>query len=217
MAFKKVLPVEIWSILRRWTDGQHTSAIALACGCDRKTVRAYVEMARNLGINREDIAPERKGEVLPLLQKEASARLQAKATSRMLLEPHVEEILALLNDPDNPLKPKTAYEVIVQRHELQGKASYSTFKRLARARGLTPEGKRDTCRVASPQDTEKRKGMFRLHGSSSGNFSLCTPRPPSASSITWHATGSSTSTAHGRTERQESPRTRFLCNMSGRS
>ena len=149
MAFKKVLPVEIWNLLRRWNDGQRPSAIAVACGCDRKTVKAYIEMARNLGITKEEITPERKEEILPRLQ-EASTRLHAKATSRLLLEPHVEEILALINDPDNPLKPKTAYEVIVQRHELRGKVSYSTFKRLARARGLTPEGKRDTCRIEMP-------------------------------------------------------------------
>ena len=153
MAFKKVQPVEIWNILRRWTDGQRPSAIALACGCDRKTVRAYIEMARNLGITREEITPERKEELLPRLQ-EASTRLHAKATSRLLLEPHVEEILALINDPENPLKPKTAYEVIVLRYELQGKVSYSTFKRLARSRQLVPEGKRDTCRIEMPPGSQ---------------------------------------------------------------
>ncbi len=149
MSFKRVQTVEIWSILRRWSDKQSISAIAVACGCDRKTVRSYIEMARRMGIAKEELVPERKEELLPLLQ-EASVRLHCRASSKLLLEGHVDEILALINDRENPLKPKTAFEVIVFRYELQGKVSYSTFKRLARARALVRDGKRVTCRIETP-------------------------------------------------------------------
>jgi len=48
MAFKRVQTVEIWSILRRWSDNQSISTIAASVDWDRKTVRAYIEMAREV-------------------------------------------------------------------------------------------------------------------------------------------------------------------------
>jgi len=147
MAFKEVPIVTIWESLRRWADHQPLTAIAASVGCDRKTVRSYIELARTMGLNREDFVPERKEELLPRLQEAVSRRIHAKATSQILLEPHVEEILALINDHENPLKPKTAFHVIARRYELIGKVSYSSFKRLARTRQLSVKARRSTCRI----------------------------------------------------------------------
>ena len=164
MAFKRVQTVEIWSILRRWSDNQSISTIAASVDCDRKTVRAYIEMARRLGITKEEIVPERKEEMLPRLQ-EAAERMHCKATSRLLLEPFVDEILSLINNHENPLKPKTAFEVILIRYDLRGKVSYSSFKRLARARQLVPDRKRTTCRIETPpaQQIQLDYGKMGLH------------------------------------------------------
>jgi len=147
MAYKEVQTVTIWEILRRWADQQPLTTIAASVGCDRKTVRSYIELARTMGLNREDFVPERKEELLPRLQEAASRRVHAKATGQMFLEPHVEEILALINDHETPLKPKTAFQVIARRYELIGKVSYSSFKRLARARQLSVKARRSTCRI----------------------------------------------------------------------
>jgi transposase len=147
MAFKQVLTVTIWELLRRWAEGQPLTAIATSLGCDRKTVRGYIALARTLGLNREDIIPERKEELLPRLQEAAARRVHAKATGQMLLEGHLEEILRLINDDENPLKPKTAFQVIARRYELLGKVSYSSFKRLARARQISMKPRRTTCRI----------------------------------------------------------------------
>ena len=147
MAYKEVQTVTIWEILRRWADMQPLTAIAAAVGCDRKTIRGYIDLARTLGLNREDFLPERKEEILPRLQEAASRRVHAKATGQMLLEPHIDEILALIGDTEHPLKPKTAFQVIARRYELVGKVSYSSFKRLARARGLSVKARRTTCRI----------------------------------------------------------------------
>jgi transposase len=164
MAFKRVQTVEIWSILRRWSDKQSISTIAASVDCDRKTVRAYIEMARRIGITKEEILPERKEELLPRLQ-EAAERMHCKATSRLLLEPFVDEILSLINNRENPLKPKTAFEVILIRYDLRGKVSYSSFKRLARARQLVPDRKRATCRIETPpaQQIQLDYGKMGLH------------------------------------------------------
>jgi transposase len=147
MAFKQVPTVIIWETLRRWAEGQPLLTIAASVGCDRKTVRSYVELARTLGLDRADFVPERKEEILPRLQEAATRRVHAKATGQMLLEGHLEEILRLINDDDNPLKPKTAFQVIARRYELMGKVSYSSFKRLARARQISVKPRRTTCRI----------------------------------------------------------------------
>jgi transposase len=147
MAYKEVQTVTTWEILRRWADHQPLTAIAASVGCDRKTIRSYIELARTIGLNREDFLPERKEEILPRLQEAASRRVHAKATGQMLLEPHVAEILTLINDGEHPLKPKTAFQVISRRYELTGKVSYSSFKRLARGRGLSVKARRSTCRI----------------------------------------------------------------------
>lgn len=147
MAFKKVLPVTIWEVLRRWADQQPLTSIAQAVGCDRKTVRNHIALARTMGLAPEDIVPERKEELLPRLNEAAARRIHAKATGQMLLEPHVDEINRLIDDKEHPLKPKTAFFVIARRYELVGKVSYSSFKRLARARNLSGKSTRSTCRI----------------------------------------------------------------------
>ena len=53
----------------------------------------------------------------------------------------------LINDPTNSLKPKTAFEVISYRHDLQGKVSYSSFKRFIRKNKLKIINDRTTCRL----------------------------------------------------------------------
>jgi transposase len=147
MAFKEVQTVTIWEILYRWADHQSITSIANGVGCDRKTVRSYIELARTIGLDREHITASRKDELLPRLHEAAHQRVHAKATGQTLLEAHVEEILALINDPQHPLKPKTAFQVILRRYELVGKVSYSSFKRLARARQLSVKARRSTCRL----------------------------------------------------------------------
>lgn len=147
MAFKQVPTVTIWEILRRWSDHQPITTIAASVPCDRKTVHRYVELARNLGLNREDFTPERKEELLPHLE-EAAKKAHEKASSQLLLEPHQEELLGLINAKQNPLKLKTAFGVILRHHELQGKVSYTTFKRWVRACNIVPQKKREaTCRI----------------------------------------------------------------------
>jgi hypothetical protein len=43
-----------------------------------------------------------------------------------------EQIRSYLNDPQAPLKPKSVYQVLVQKHDLG--ASYSTFKRFSNSK-----------------------------------------------------------------------------------
>lgn len=148
MAYKKVLAVQYWEILRRWADKQPNTTIAAQVGCDRKTVQTYIALARQeLKLAASDITPERKDELLPRLQ-EVLDRAHARATSQLLLESHSQELLDLVNNPANPLKMKTAFGVIARRYDLVGKVSYSSFKRFAAAHNLAPtKRQRPTCRI----------------------------------------------------------------------
>jgi hypothetical protein len=140
--------MEIWEILRRWHDGQRNCTIAAGVGCDRKTIRTYLQLACSLGLTRETVL-ERKEEMLPKIQT-AIEQLHSKATKQALLGSHIDEILSLVSNTSNPLKPKTAFEVICERHNLTGKVSYSSFKRLARARKISSQPERTTCRIELP-------------------------------------------------------------------
>jgi transposase len=67
-------------------------------------------------------------------------------------EDHREVIIELITRKGDPLKPKTAYEVICHQHGVT--ASYSSFKRFIRR--LEPElsGHRTTCRIEVDPGTE---------------------------------------------------------------
>jgi transposase len=160
MAFKRVKLMEIWEILRRWHDGQSISAIAKSIGCDRKTVRSYIRLACKQGLTRQTVL-ERKDQILPLIQA-AIERLHSKADKQALLASYLDEILSLVNNTDNPLKPKTAFEVICQRHDLTGKVSYSSFKRLARARQISAQAERSTCRIELPPGQQLQVDYGRM-------------------------------------------------------
>jgi transposase len=87
--------------------------------------------------------------------------LQAAETSvgrsphaQSLLLPHLDEIVALVKDPDLTLKPKSAFLVICERHNLSGKVSYTSFKRFVRTQkpALVPDY--STCRLEVPPGSE---------------------------------------------------------------
>jgi hypothetical protein len=158
----------IWEILRRWHDGQPIKPISSAVSCDRKTVRSYIALARAEGLTQENVL-ERKDEFLPRLQA-GIERLHCKATKQDLLRAHIPEILDLINSPENPLKPKTAFEVVCSRHDLTGGVSYSSFKRLAKREQISRDRDRTTCGIELPpaqqlQIDYRRMGLVTEPGS----------------------------------------------------
>jgi len=121
--------MDIYEIIRRWHQGHTISGIASALSLDRKTVRKYVQAAQDAGIHRnEPLGDEDK--VLKTLQPLVPSRARRKPAAGQLA-PYREEIMALLEDPADPLTLKSAWQVLCHRHpELT--ASYSSLKRLVR-------------------------------------------------------------------------------------
>lgn len=145
MAYKRITLMDIYEIIRRWHDQQSISHIAMALNNDRKTIRKYVAIAKDLGLTL-DLPLPAKQTVLDLLHQAISQNNRPK-TAQQILEPFLPEITALVNDKSNPLKPKIAFEVICQKHDLTGKVSYSSFKNLVRHHQIIIHPEKFTCRI----------------------------------------------------------------------
>jgi transposase len=145
--------MDIYEIIRRWRSGQTISHIADALGYDRKTVRNYINNALLNGISKDKDLPSRQ-ELLPLL-KSIEKHKKHKQPIRSVLSGFKDEIIELVNNPDNPLKAKSAFEVICRKHNLEEKISYSSFKRYFKAecaKQTTKYRAKDqlTCRIETP-------------------------------------------------------------------
>src|SRR5574342_120244 len=125
MAYNHLETMDIYNLVLRWHAGYTISQISRTQKLDRKTIRGYIKLAEKIGLSRNLPLPE-KSELLKLFQTFLPTNQRA-APVRNLLAPHKDEIVGLINDKTHPLKPKTAYAVICERHEL--KVSYGTFKR----------------------------------------------------------------------------------------
>jgi transposase len=152
VGYHEIRRMDIWEVIRRWHDRHSISQISQALGYDRKTIRSYVRLALSIGLSHEEPLPARET-ILDRL-KAPGRGLGRIARAQALLEPHLVEIIELINDPDISLKPKTAFEVVARRHDLIGKVSYPTFKRFARANKFVLQSDRTTCRIEVPPGSE---------------------------------------------------------------
>jgi response regulator of citrate/malate metabolism len=50
MSYRELTMIDVKELLRRWSAGQSNRKIARESGADRATVRRYVEIARELGL-----------------------------------------------------------------------------------------------------------------------------------------------------------------------
>jgi Bacterial protein of unknown function (DUF937) len=125
--------MDIADIVARWHAGHSITRISKALGVDRKTVRSYIHEAKEAGLSLDEPLPARQAlltvlyPLVPHLDRPKPAGTQ--------FEDHREEIIEFITRKIDPLKPKTAYEVVCHRHGVT--ASYSSFKRFVRR--LAPE------------------------------------------------------------------------------
>ena len=150
--------MDIYEIIQRWHRGHGIRPISRALEIDRKTVRRYVELVERAGLSREQPLPE-KNTLLPMLAGFIPNN-ERPQPARNVFEPYRDEISALINDPSDPLKPKTAFEVICVRHTVV--ASYSTFKRFIRDARIAQPQKSSTCRFETPPGDELQLDYGRM-------------------------------------------------------
>lgn len=152
MAYREISIMEMWEVICRWHAGAGIREIVRNLGCDRKTVQRFTRLATSHGITRESPLPP-KEEVLRLL-KSAKTSHGRSAQKQLLLEPYLDEIIGLVNHPEHALKSKTAFLVLLQRHDLTDKISYTSFKRFARTHQFSIKSERSTCRIEMPPGSE---------------------------------------------------------------
>ncbi len=145
MGNKRITIMDIWEIICRWHDNQSISYIANTLSYDRKTVRKYLKIARKHGIKRDHPLPA-KEPVYDSMQ-DSITETQRTTKTQEVLEPFLPMLSALINDKDNPLKPKIAYQVICEKHNLGDKTSYSSFKRFVKNHQIVISPHKATCRI----------------------------------------------------------------------
>jgi transposase len=146
MAFKEITIMDIWDIIRRCRDGQSIRSIGRTLGYDRKTVRKYIIFLRDKGISLDSQTPLSKEELAPLLQEVTVRFNERSADKQGLFAPYLEELKDLIGE--KRLKPKSAFVVLCQLHDLTDKVSYTSFKRFVRRHqlALSPDAA-TTCRI----------------------------------------------------------------------
>jgi transposase len=159
MAFKRILAMDIWEIVRRYKAGQTIRNISEALGYDRKTVRKYIRHLQEKGISLRDDTPIEKEEVAVLL-RQVAAETERPADKQALFEPYLEELKELIGEPSG-MKPKTAFKVLCGRHNLTGKVSYTSFKRFVRSNELVLNVKEITCRIETDPGDAMQVDYFK--------------------------------------------------------
>jgi transposase len=143
MGFKRITMLDIFEILRRWHNKQSISHISRMLDYDRKTVRKIIDTAKAKGITHDEPLPSKQC-VSELLQDVVTAN-NRPALAQQILSSYLDEVTNLINDKHNPLKPKMAFEVICERHDLT--ISYSSYKRFVRTYQIPLSPHTSTCRI----------------------------------------------------------------------
>ena len=156
---------QIWTRLKR---RESQRAIARALGFDRKTIKVYAEGIQKLALAAEMGYDEALAPLDVLLVKNARQK-----PAMTVLDDLEEEIRVLLVGDrakfKEPMKAKTAWIVIRERHNLSGKTSYESFKRLVRERRLVSGQPKATVRIeveagAETQIDYAKMGVWAIGG-----------------------------------------------------
>ena len=150
MAFKRITEMDLYDIITRWHSGYNISQLSELSGLDRKTVRQYVRLAEQNGLSKAQPLPERE-ELLKLFASVLPKRDFAQP-ARGTFASFKEEIVSLVTAAVDPLKPKTAYEILCERHGIT--ASYSSFKRFIQSCSELKAPKKNTCALETEPGDE---------------------------------------------------------------
>jgi len=162
MAYHAISIMDIWDIIRRWHERHSIRQIAQATGYDRKTIRNHIRfVVARLGLSLNAPLPSREV-VLCRIQQESSHSSGRQPQAQNILAPYRDEIASLINDSDLAVKPKTAFGIILERHDLVGKVSYPSFKRFVRAHKLALSAQRTSCRLEAPPGGEVQVDYARI-------------------------------------------------------
>jgi transposase len=164
MGYRFMTIEDLKEMLRRWHSGHSVSSIKRALGFDRNTIRNYVQLFKASGFQPGCQLPDEQALILAL-----QAMLPLKARPRGIrrdFETHKEEILTLITRKQEPVKPKTAFEIVKAKYGIQG--SYETFKLFMREHAPSIGRPEPPLRIELPPGEEiqldyGKVGMFHDH------------------------------------------------------
>jgi len=146
MGYRLVTTEQLGLIWSQLTLGESNRAIARYLGLDRGTVNAYADEIKKLSIPLETSF----GDALARLSALASGNIKEKP-ARAVFEPLEAEIKELLAGDRKkgvqPMKAKTAWIVVRDRHGIGNTTSYESFKRFVRDRGFAQVRPGPTVRI----------------------------------------------------------------------
>ncbi len=163
MGYRFMNEQDYYDIYRRWKEGQNITEISEQESRDRKTVRQAIQNILGKGIRKSDELINREEFFL----KYSFAGPSKSPGTANILEAYKGELSDLINNPAEPMKPKTAFEVVCIRHNL--KVSYTSFKRFSMKSGLTAKKSKETLRIETEPGEEVqldygKVGMFDYAG-----------------------------------------------------
>ena len=144
MGYRRMKKKQLYEIYRRWQRGQKLAWIAENERWDRKTVRQYLQAMQQAGLER-GAEPVSREQFYAKVKSLLPQRQEKDSPAREQLSKHEEELRQLITDNQEPLKPKTAFLVIREKYGIS--ASYETFKRFVRERGLAVTQKPEMIRI----------------------------------------------------------------------
>jgi transposase len=126
MSYRELPMIDVKEVLRRWSAGHSNRKIARETASDRDTVRRYLEIVHELGLERgHEFTDDEVHEIAQRVQarpvRDASAEWTAVAQ-------HKERIAEWL-EQKRPLKLSKIHTLLVREHSIE--ASYDTLRRYA--------------------------------------------------------------------------------------
>jgi len=126
MPYRELSMIDVKELLRRWAAGHSDRRIARETGSDRKTVRRYAEVAKELALARDrELTDEEIHEVGRRVQ---ARELPVPSQEWQEVAKHRELIVGWL-EAKRPLRVSKIYKLLVRDHGLQ--AGYDTVRRYA--------------------------------------------------------------------------------------
>jgi len=151
MGYRRMTVEHVYEILRRWHAGQGVSRISVSEECDRKTVRKYIQKFNEAGLRIDKKLPE-KEKIWEMIENKILPKVQRRRPASEQLEPLQEIIRDMINDPKEPLKPKSVYLVLKVKSDLD--MSYETFKNFIREKALAKKPLKPMIRIELPPGLE---------------------------------------------------------------
>jgi transposase len=158
MTYRELSMMDVKELLRRWSAAHSNRKIARETGADRATVRRYVEVVRELGLERGHEFTD--AEVHEIAQRIQARPVRDASTEWTVVAQHKERIVEWLGRR-RPLKLKKIHTLLARDHGVE--VSYGTLRRYA-MQELGWRRKEPTIRLEDPPAGQEAQVDFGKMG-----------------------------------------------------